>query len=297
MTASGGTVLRQRAISAVLIVAVALVPAVLGHPVLTVALALLGALGILEFCRAVQVQDVHPETAIAIIVGVALITGVGFQIPAQGIAAIATVGVLTVLAIGIIPGRIEGTTRDAAFSMVPVAYVALPIAHIPLIRNLDSGDVAGWLDALSALTLTDQPASGFGWLVLIVAATWLNDTAAFLGGSTYGRRKLAPVLSPKKTIEGGLTGLVAGAVTGALVATLLGLPIPAYVGAVLGLLLSVVGQIGDLAESLIKRDLGIKDMGDVIPGHGGMLDRIDALLFTLPVGYYLILLTQEVTWP
>ncbi|MEX2425760.1 MAG: phosphatidate cytidylyltransferase, partial [Thermomicrobiaceae bacterium] len=204
----------------------------------------------------------------------------------------------TLLLTGIIArGQIDGATRDFAFSIVPIIYVGLPLAHMPLIRDLGDSDTSGWLQSVNGLSLSQTPAEGLGWLVLIVAATWMTDSAAYLGGRALGSHKLAPILSPGKTVEGAIAGVIFGGLTGAGAAMLLGLPIPWYAGMAIGLLVSALGQMGDLAESLLKRDIGVKDMGDLIPGHGGVLDRIDALLFTLPAGYYLILLVTEVNWP
>ncbi|HEY3232626.1 MAG TPA: phosphatidate cytidylyltransferase, partial [Roseiflexaceae bacterium] len=104
------------------------------------------------------------------------------------------------------------------------------------------------------------------------------------------RRQMAPLLSPKKTWEGAVGGLV-GSVTASLVCIpLLGLPLTLGAGVVIGLVGGVVGPLGDLAESLIKRQVGLKDAGSIIPGHGGVLDRADSLLFTAPTLFYLITL-------
>jgi phosphatidate cytidylyltransferase len=114
--------------------------------------------------------------------------------------------------------------------------------------------------------------------------TWLSDTGAYLVGRSFGKRKLIPLVSPNKTWEGLIGGLVAATITGILCAWLFGLDINLLLAAAVGLIIAVVGVIGDLTESLIKRQAGVKDSGTLIPGHGGMLDRLDALLFTFPAG-------------
>ncbi len=108
-------------------------------------------------------------------------------------------------------------------------------------------------------------------------------------GSLFGRTKLAPSISPGKTIEGGLGGLTLTAFVAVVTAPLVGLDLRAGMAAVLGLGLSVVGQVGDLAESYIKRVAGAKDSGRLLPGHGGLLDRIDGLLWVVVATYYLAL--------
>ena len=114
--------------------------------------------------------------------------------------------------------------------------------------------------------------------------TWLNDTGAYLIGARLGKTKLAPALSPKKTVEGALGGLAFATVTSVLCG--LWFQLPLVHALILGPVLGMLGQVGDLCESAIKRDLGIKDFGGIMPGHGGILDRFDSILFTAPIAYY-----------
>lgn len=122
-----------------------------------------------------------------------------------------------------------------------------------------------------------------------VLLTWASDSFAYFGGRAMGRRKLIPRVSPGKTVEGALSAVVGTVVVGAAYAVFLG-RFGGYIptipeGALFGLLVSVAAQLGDLAESAWKRDVGVKDSGTLLPGHGGALDRFDSLLFTLPLGY------------
>jgi phosphatidate cytidylyltransferase len=125
------------------------------------------------------------------------------------------------------------------------------------------------------------------WLFLALALAFSSDTLAYFGGRAFGRHKLYEAVSPKKTIEGSIGGLIGG------IAAMLGFghywltpEIPIVHCVVLGLLGSALGQIGDLVESMIKRTFGVKDSGHILPGHGGMLDRVDGLLFVAPLIYY-----------
>lgn len=123
------------------------------------------------------------------------------------------------------------------------------------------------------------------WVALALLGTWITDTGAYFVGRTVGRRPFFPKISPKKTLEGAIGGLV----TGVVAVTLLGawwLDLSAVNGALLGALLALGATFGDLAESVLKRQVGIKDSGNLIPGHGGMLDRVDSLLFVVPIVYY-----------
>lgn len=133
---------------------------------------------------------------------------------------------------------------------------------------------------------------GATWLVLFpLAVTWLCDSFAMWGGKTFGGPKLWPSVSPGKTRSGGVAGLVGGVLAAVLFVPLAlapaGRAFPLVHAAVMGLVLSVVAQVGDLAESLFKREAGVKDSSALIPGHGGVLDRFDSLYFVLPVAVVL----------
>jgi phosphatidate cytidylyltransferase len=133
-----------------------------------------------------------------------------------------------------------------------------------------------------------ETAHGSAWLFLVLGATWAGDSAAFFVGSRFGRRRLCPGLSPNKTWAGAFGGL-AGSLAGGL------LSLPLFAGeaslpfvALTSLAVGLTGQLGDLFESLWKRAKGVKDSGNLIPGHGGILDRIDSLLIGIPVCYHVV---------
>jgi phosphatidate cytidylyltransferase len=125
---------------------------------------------------------------------------------------------------------------------------------------------------------------GVSWIVFLLAVTWSGETAAYLVGARLGRHPLAPAISPAKTIEGALAQLLVSVAAGGVSGLwLFGQPAAGLAG---GLLLGVVGQCGDLAESVLKRSAHTKDTGELIPGHGGLLDRLDSLLFNTPALFY-----------
>jgi len=127
---------------------------------------------------------------------------------------------------------------------------------------------------------------GLYFLLFIFFVILLTDIAAYYFGVKFGKHKLSPVISPKKTIEGSFAGTFFAIITGLIIGKLIGLSV--YHSFVLALIVTVMAQLGDLSESLIKRDAGVKDSGHSLPGHGGFLDRADSYLFSVPVAYYYI---------
>jgi phosphatidate cytidylyltransferase len=166
-------------------------------------------------------------------------------------------------------GRPDARTLRAILAILLMSlWVGAPMAHLGLISDLQDGVL----------------------LVLIaVVGPWISDAGAYFAGRFFGRTRLFPTLSPKKTLEGGIGGLLlTSLVVGWIAYSFLefGLPQALFGGAII----SVLSQSGDLFESVLKRTLDIKDLGRTLPGHGGILDRIDSLLFTAPAVYYLLLL-------
>jgi len=161
------------------------------------------------------------------------------------------------------------SVTDAAATLVGIVYVGWLFSHWLLLRNLSGG--TGW-------------DLGLKWLALALFCTWAADSLAYFVGMSMGRRKLAPQISPGKSVEGAAGGAIGGVVVGWLMGGFVG--IPSWQGAILGLLISPVSVLGDLAESALKRYVGVKDSGNLLPGHGGILDRFDSSLFVLPFVYY-----------
>lgn len=156
--------------------------------------------------------------------------------------------------------------EDLQVCFFGILYVSFSLSHFVLLRNRDD-----W-----------KP-----WIFFILIVTYLGDVAAYFSGSRWGRTKLSPRLSPKKTVEGALGALVAS-VLGGYVCKIVFFPSLTSLQVLwVSAVLSVSGQLGDLVESLVKRCYDTKDSGRMLPGHGGILDRIDSILFAGPVGYYL----------
>ncbi len=167
-------------------------------------------------------------------------------------------------------------------------WIGIPVFAAVSLRETGGTVSAGWLrDLADAASWGDAAPRGLAWLLTVILITWLGDTGAYLVGRSLGRRQLLPVVSPNKTREGATGGLLGSGLMGAASTVLFGLGIAWWWGMLIGISLGALGQVGDLAESMVKREAKVKDSGTVIPGHGGVLDRIDALLFTLTGGWFL----------
>jgi len=157
--------------------------------------------------------------------------------------------------------EIAQAPRRVGLAVLGAAYPGILLASLLPLRHLQRGE---W------------------WILLTVTVTWLNDSFAYFAGRAFGRRKLYERISPSKTWEGAAGGAF-GSIAGALAVQQIWIPeLPAWGAAVIGAGASVLGPIGDLSESMLKRAYGAKDSGRILPGHGGLLDRIDALLFNAP---------------
>lgn len=284
--------MRQRAISSIGVVLVGIVPALLGSPVFSITIALIAIGALYELYRAYQRVGARPSTWTGSLAVIALIVVAGTDAPFRALTG-AMVGYTLIALAQHLPKRdITGALLDWAFSLSGVMYVGVTMMHFVLIRRIQGDSEMGWVTRADNLIGDGGAALGLAWLLMVLVSTWMSDVFAYLVGRKWGRHKLIPHISPGKTREGALAGLLGGMFTGALSAYVFGVPIPLAVSMVVGLLIAFAAMIGDLSESLIKRNIDIKDMGAIIPGHGGLMDRIDALLFTVPLVFYVAILVE-----
>ncbi len=245
------------------VVAVALAgPAWLALGVVVAAL----AVGLVEFFALLLARGIRPMRLLGALLTAALFLDVvapgWLELPSSPI------GAMLLFAFALARGADSDAVSAAAATLLGAAYL---------------GTLGGTIAALRVLPPADE---GGVRLVLLLAILVLADSFAFFVGNALGRRRLAPSVSPGKSVEGAFGGLVGGAL-GALAVRQLGRPdMPALHAAALGVGVAAAGIVGDLGESLLKRWAGVKDSGTLFPGHGGMLDRIDSLLFGAPVLYY-----------
>jgi phosphatidate cytidylyltransferase len=243
-------------------------------------------LAIFEFAGIMRRGGYAPRLWVGLLISLTFCTAAALQpvTPFDLSGAIICLSIIGSLIYELIPGDRRSSLESWALTFAGAYYVGGLLSYFILLGQLNTPLHGGWLAFLHI-------PPGTSWILLALVVTWLQDTTAFFVGRLIGRHKMAPVLSPKKSWEGAAGGFVASALSAMLTVAVLGLPISYVTAALMGATAGVVGPLGDLVESLIKRQIGIKDSGQLIPGHGGILDRIDSLLFTAPVIYYLVLLT------
>lgn len=176
-----------------------------------------------------------------------------------------------ILAVGFVLGLFPSAKQDLKQKVIQTAFFVMGLLYV----SVGFGFLAG---------LFVLPHAKF-WVFLALAATFLGDTMAYLFGKSWGKHKMAPLISPGKTLEGLMGGLMGGMLAAIVVKMIFWPQFPLVLALALGLMVALIGVIGDLNESFLKRGFGVKDSGTLIPGHGGLLDRVDALLFTAPFVY------------
>jgi phosphatidate cytidylyltransferase len=242
-------------------------------------------LGQWEFLEMFRRSGVPIRPTVAIVGGVAVTASFGVPgLPPVG-SAVATTGSVPALA----PIALTLAVLGVLASVLPVRG-GPPLAWQPAAIGVAGVVYVNWLIG-HALSLRQLPA-GLDWVLLLVWVTWVGETTAYAVGSTVGSHKLAPTISPGKTIEGAVGQLVISPIAALVVQPWFGPALGTLEAIAIGLVLGVVGQVGDLVESALKRSVGTKDTGRVIPGHGGVLDRIDGLLFNTPVLFYYVACTR-----
>lgn len=259
----GDLILKKRVISAIVLISLTLLCVFLSHVTRVLYFAVAGFLCAYELSRNLEKLEVYCCAWVMYVYLFAQATLVLFDAGALAYIACMAGGVYLSLFSGILHKKVSGS--GALYTLAGLCY---PCYLFGLLMAISVSDI--WLEALA----------------LACISTWVCDSAALFGGTRFGRHKLAPLVSPNKTVEGCLCGALSSLPAG-LIVYLLGLfpHIPLGVCLITTLVSSSMGQVGDLAESLLKRMIGVKDFSDLIPGHGGMFDRVDSLLFSIPTAY------------
>ncbi len=280
-----------------LLTAAVLIPTVLyviylGGLYVLAAVEVLTLLGLRELYRLIEAKGAHPQVTFGLVAGGSLpvIAYLGGEYHAM---LIMTASLLAMMVSQLGKARVGEALASISGTFFGIFYVGWLLSHAVLLRNFDRVLLGRWP---AAAELGLSPHIGAFLLVFTLASVIACDAGAYFAGRAYGRRKLAPRISPGKTVEGAVGGVLAGVVAGVLAKLVFDSLWPGVTRAFpwsavvpFAFTLAVVGMIGDLVESLLKRDAKRKDTGALLPGTGGVLDRIDSNLLAIPVMYYMLL--------
>ena len=259
--------LRKRVLSSLALIPIIVAAIWFGDPWFTVIIALFAILGTTEFYRLAKASGGEPAASLGLLLVLAFIIGAHStdeRVPPL----LVTTTILLPLIWLIWNQNRAKAFLSWAFTLAGVFYIGWTMSHFVLLREL---------------------ADGRDWVFMAILGTFACDTTAYFTGRVFGEHKMAPSISPGKTWEGaagGMTGAMAAVIALGLIT---GLDEIGYSKLVfLGLLLGLFAQIGDLSESMLKRSSGVKDAGTIIPGHGGVLDRLDSIIFSVVLVYYYV---------
>ncbi len=277
--------LRTRLVTSLLAIPIVVAAAWFGEPWFTILITVVALRAVIEFYRLASATGASPLPYFGMLFAMLFVVGrnpdvVSWLEPHFDVAPIIplllTLTVALPMAWLVLRRRAGQTFTGWAWTVAGILYTGWLLGHLVSLRALPDGR---------------------SWVLFVLLGTFASDTAAFFAGSRFGRRRLAPEISPNKTWEGAIAGLAGAAAMGLFFASgtiftaanhlhISGLAL--WSAALLGLVVSVFGQVGDLAESLLKRNAAAKDSGRVFPGHGGALDRIDSIVFAGIVVYYVV---------
>lgn len=265
--------MRTRIISGLAMVPLLLVLYFGGYWLMALTL-VVSVIGIREFFRGFEAMDIHPSLRIGY-AAIAILYGLNAYMYYMG--DFNNIFIMAWLAFVIMAGSLymfnieKRKPEDAMATMTGIIYIVFFAFHLVLVDELTGFSIMKWLIILTA----------FG-----------SDIFAYFTGMLLGKHKLCPKLSPKKTIEGAVGGVIGSALVSALFGFLFARPYLIHF-VIVGVLASPVSMLGDLTASAYKRHMGIKDYGDLIPGHGGVMDRFDSVLFTAPFVYYYVVIVMQ----
>ncbi|MCE5284750.1 MAG: phosphatidate cytidylyltransferase [Pelosinus sp.] len=263
----------KRILTAIIGIPVAVYVINYGQWVFALAVSLLALIGWHEYCKAMRKKEIKTGFGSGFI-SIALFMACAWLGNAEEMMFVLFL-ITFITLLNIVASQQRFTLQDAAFTLLGINYIGILFSYLLLLRYSDS---------VALLTPWGSLAQGAAYMWLAFIGTWSSDTLAYFVGSQLGRHKLCPAISPGKTVEGAVGGLL-GSIIGTTVFSAV-LKLPLVHAIMLGILVGLAAQLGDLTESSIKRFAGVKDSGQLLPGHGGVLDRFDSILFAVPVVYY-----------
>lgn len=259
--------LRQRVVTSLICVPVLLAAVWVGSPWLVIVVALASLLGTFEFYRLSNSAGWNPFSSLGLLFVLLFILNAYFGDERTTMPLISGVVILSLIRLLWCADKGKAFT-NWVWSIGGIFYIGWTMSHFVLLRGLEDGR---------------------SWILVVFLVTFASDTCAFFIGRALGKRRLAPAISPAKTWEGAFGGVIGAITIMVILHPILGLAEISYAGLIiLAVLISVFAQLGDLAGSMLKRAAGVKEAGKLIPGHGGILDRMDSLIFTVVVVYYYV---------
>ncbi len=278
--------LRQRVITSLVLVPVLLAAVWFGNPWLSIVVAVAALLGAFEFYKLANAAGWQPFTILGLVFVALFLLNAHFgdmRLTPLLVSGVVILSLTRLLWCALNESRVKSRESRVtgggglqspdsrlwtnwAWTIGGIFYIGWTMSHFILLRELDDGR---------------------SWVLVVLLVTFASDTSAFFIGRAWGRRRMAPAISPGKTWEGAVGGVL-GAITAiAILDAMLGLGEIGWL-ILLGFLISVFAQLGDLTESMLKRTAGVKEAGKLMPGHGGLLDRLDSLIFTVVLVYYYV---------
>lgn len=258
--------LKQRVITALIAAPIAIFVFLRGSWLFSAAMTLLALVAWHEFCQMSETKKVNsfPSWGAGLIL---LVMGAAQFGEGRYVTFVVFISIAVFLSAAVI-GAPRITFTDSLYAVVGVLYIGMAFSHFMWLRFL-------------------EPETGLKFFALTVLGTWACDTFAYFFGIRFGVHKLCPTVSPAKSIEGALAGFIGCIGLVGLVG--FSLAVPLWLSLVTGAIVGVLCQLGDLVESALKRHMGVKDSGGFFPGHGGVLDRLDSLMFSIPAVYYFLI--------
>ena len=265
--------LRQRAISAAILIPPLLVALILGGPWIALVVVIAVVLGSIEVFRLLQAAGYPTMPILGTVFAVCVVIDAAAPSQLGGSSVLLAAVGIALIAVGAFA---QPDPREGMASWMATVFGGLYIAQLGFIIRLGTA-----VPPLPSNALLAPLGAERAWILLLVLGVWSYDTGAYFIGKQYGREKFLTHLSASKTYAGLVGGLVAATVVTAIMSVAIGQPV--VMALLLGPLIGLSAQAGDLAESMLKRAAGAKDSGTLIPGHGGVLDRVDSFLFAAPV--------------
>lgn len=259
---------KERLISGIILMIIALITVIMGGPILLVLLATISIIGMIEIYKILEID----KRLLGVISYIgAIVYYVIIYLGKTELVMPVLLGTLIILMMGYVFTFPAFKSNQVMLSFFGLCYVAVMLSYIYQTRMLSGGVYTVWL---------------------VFLCSWGCDTCAYCVGVLFGKHKMAPILSPKKSIEGAIGGVIGAGLLGALYALAIdsfaGASVEPIIYAIICMVGGLISMVGDLAASGIKRDNNVKDYGKLIPGHGGILDRFDSMIFTAPVIYYMV---------